>query len=372
MAPAHTEEQGAKIRGDVLETILSRVPAVDLVAACHVSTWWRDAVSSSLLHHSPLKPWLIVHAQATHSPHHTTVSAYDPRSGIWILISRPPAAHAPAALASSPSNFLYALSPSEFRFSLDPLGSDWCAADPPRVWRADPIVARVGEHLVVAGGSCDFEDDPLAVEIYGLRTRTWRASDPMPVNLKGSASSSWLSAAATAGKLVVVEKQSGVLHWFDPETGSWSDSVSLDPGQTVTNYNIGCFNGGLLLIGVCRFDGADRVKIWRFAGSDFSDFEEIGEMPEEFGRRLRDECFGNFSVEVRVSGSVVYVCAAEEVVVCEVVGGGGCRWWSVGNLVAREGIIGKRLVFSSSEVGIGDLRRAMVVNKWKFEVSPVN
>ncbi|GFP97470.1 F-box/kelch-repeat protein at1g23390 [Phtheirospermum japonicum] len=371
---AHKEEQEVEIRGDVLETVLSHVPIVDLVAASHVSKWWSDSVTSSLRHHNPPKPWLILHTQSTRFPYATSAHAYDPRSNIWIKISKPSITHT-AALRSAHSNFLYMLSPSEFSFSMDPLSSDWCTVGPPRVWRTDPIVTRVGDSVVVAGGACDFEDDPLAVEIYNLKTRAWRTCESMPGNLKGSASSSWLSAARTADKLIVADKQSGVIHWFDPETRSWSEPATLDPGQPVTSYHIGWSdNNSLLLIGACKIEDADTVKIWRFGEKDVSVMEEIGEMPVEFVSKLKSECVENLSVDIRVAGNIVYVYstwAAAEVVACEVMRGGACRWWSVGNVVARDEMISKRSVFSCSEVGIEDLQRAMVSKGCRFEVLDV-
>ncbi|KAK6116527.1 hypothetical protein DH2020_049732 [Rehmannia glutinosa] len=367
------QEQEVEIRGDVLETILSHVPLIDLASASHVSNWWRDAVSSSLRHHNPPKPWLILHTQATRFPYPTTAHAYDPRSDIWIEISKPSIEYI-SALRSSHSNFLYMLSPSKFSFSSDPLSSDWCTVDPPHVWRTDPIVARVGDYVVIAGGACDFEDDPLAVEIYSLETRDWCACESMPANLKGFADSSSLSVAVMNEKLIVADKRSGVSHWFEPETRSWSGPVVLDPGHSISGYHIGCSNSKLLLIGVCGIENVDRVKIWRFGENDFS-FEEIGEMPQEFVTRLKSESFGNCcSIDIRVAGNVVYVYStweAEEVAVvaCELMRGGGCRWWSVRNVVARERMIAERMVFSCSEVGIEDLQRAMLTKNWRFEAN---
>ncbi|KAG8383189.1 hypothetical protein BUALT_Bualt05G0158700 [Buddleja alternifolia] len=366
---AQKEGEEATIHGDVLETILSHVPLIDLVSASHVSKSWRHAVSSSLRHLNPPKPWLSLHTQSTRHPYATTTHAYDPRSNTWIKISRPLIDYA-SALKSSDSNFLYMLSPSKFSFSFDPLNSNWCHVSPPSVWRTDPIVARVGDAVVIAGGACDFEDDPLAVEIYDLNARAWSTCESMPADLKDSAAAAWLSIATTAEKLVVADKHSGVTHWFDPVTKSWSDPFVLDPNQTLSSYNIGFSNNSLILIGFCRNENIDRVKIWRFCDEDYNLFEEIGEMPLDYVIKLKSKCFGNFCIDTRVAGNIVYVYntwEAEEVVACELVAGGGCRWWGVSNVVAREGMIVDRLVFSCSDVGIKELRRAMAVKNWRFE-----
>nr|POE97292.1 f-box/kelch-repeat protein [Quercus suber] len=82
------DEEEAPIHGDVLEAILTHVPLIDLVRACHVSTSWKGAVFSSLRHLNPVKPWLIVHAQSTRYPYTTTSHAYDPRSHVWVDIEQ--------------------------------------------------------------------------------------------------------------------------------------------------------------------------------------------------------------------------------------------------------------------------------------------
>ncbi|KAL6987642.1 hypothetical protein U1Q18_013389 [Sarracenia purpurea var. burkii] len=73
---------------------------------------------------------------------------------------------------SSHFNLLYMLSPSKLSFSLNLLHLTWHHVEAPLVWRVDPIVVAIGRCVVVAGGTYDFEDDPLAVEIYDVESRT--------------------------------------------------------------------------------------------------------------------------------------------------------------------------------------------------------
>ncbi|KAI3810113.1 hypothetical protein L1987_19722 [Smallanthus sonchifolius] len=51
-----------------------------------------------------------------------------------------------------------------------------------------------------------FEDDPLAVEVYDLRSQQWTKSDPMPEFFNQSASSMWLSVASDDRHIFVMEK----------------------------------------------------------------------------------------------------------------------------------------------------------------------
>ncbi|KAL2484532.1 F-box/kelch-repeat protein [Abeliophyllum distichum] len=310
------EEEEVEIHGDILEAILSYVPLIDLVPASSVSKSWCSAVASSLRHLKRPKPWLIIHKQANRSPYATTTHAYDPSSNQWVKISQPSIKFI-SALKSSQSNFLYMLSSSKFSFSFDPLNSTWFHVDPPLVWRTDPIVARVGDSVVVAGGVCQFEDDPLAVEMYDFNKREWYTCESMPGSLKESAASAWLSIATMNDKLIVTEKQTGVTHWFDTETKSWSGPYNLNPGQPVVKYNIGSFNEDLILVGLCK--NVERFKIWKMSAGNFY-CEEIGEMPLAFVEKLKSESFGFSSINMLVARNFVYMYNSwevEEVVVCE-------------------------------------------------------
>lgn len=367
------EDEEFEFHADVLESILSHVPLVDLVSASHVSKSWSYAVSSSLRHHSKPRPWLILHTQARRNPYAAVAHAYDPRSDVWIEISRPPMAYV-SGLKSSHSNFIYMLSSSRFSFSFDPLNFEWHHVEPPLVWRQDPIVARVGDSVVIAGGGCDFADEPLAVEIYDLNARVWHYCDSMPGHIRDSAASSWLSVAVADEKLVVAYKSSGETYWFDPETKAWSKRFHLRTGEPVVSYNIGCANDSLILVGLCRIKNVERVKIWRVVGEDF-ECEEIGEMPWDYVEKLRSESSGKCRIKIRAAGSIVYVYNemwdVEEVVACELVGG-GCRWWSVRNVVEPERRAEERLVLTCAEVGIDELGRVMRAGNGRLEVSSIS
>ncbi|KAL6991437.1 hypothetical protein U1Q18_009549 [Sarracenia purpurea var. burkii] len=221
-------DQESPIYGDILEAILSHVPLVDLVPASHVSAAWNWAVLSSLRHSNALKPWLVVHSQDCRPPYAIAAHGYDPRSHVWFRVEQPPIRNV-SVLRSSHSNLLYMLSPSKFSLSLDPLHLTWHNAEAPLVWRADPIVAAVGRRVVVAGGTCDFEDDPLAVEIYDVESRTWSSCDSMPAVLKDSSASTWLSIASDDQKMFVTEKHSGATHTFNPETKTWCGPYDMRP-----------------------------------------------------------------------------------------------------------------------------------------------
>lgn len=361
----------APIHGDVLETILSHVPLVDLVPASCVSKPWSRAITSSLRCFNKPKPWLIIHTQCTRSPYDISVHAYDPRSHVWLEISQPSIKYV-SALRSSHSNLLYMLSPSKFSFSYDPMNLTWHHVDAPRVWRTDPIVAHVGGSVIIAGGTCDFEDDPLAVEIYNTESSTWETCESMPAILKDSAASTWLSIATTGEKLVVAEKFTGVTYTLDPKTKNWSGPYELRPDPRIFHSIIGFSNNRLILIGMIGdAENVTGVKIWKVNTESFQ-CEELGEMPAALIPMLKSETFGVSSISICLAGDYAYMSKssemAEEIVGCEFKKGGGLRWWSLKNAAVGDGYRSERVVFTCSVIGLGDLQRAMSSENRKFAV----
>ncbi|EPS67762.1 hypothetical protein M569_07013 [Genlisea aurea] len=353
-----------ELHGDILEAVFAHVPLVHLVAAAAVSGEWNDAVSASLRYLKPPRPWLIVHEQSTRAPYSISARAYDPRSDIWIDVPSPPMDWSAGAyhLDSSNSGFLFAHGGSRLRFSSDALNFEWRDLDPPAVSRCDAIVARVGDFVVVAGGAWDFEDDAFAVEAYDLKSGERFDCDSMPLSDGDSGNLTSLSVAVAGEKsLVVASKETGVTHWFDPETRSWSGPSKLAPDvQLISRYLIGCTNQGLVLVGVC---GPENIKVWRIDQRNSGRPYEIGEMPPEFARKVKSANFGYASLNVAAAGCMIYLYNdtwdVQEVVACELLAGGGCGWWSVRHVAAREDLIGIRLVYTCSEVGIEELRSAL-------------
>ncbi|CAN6548921.1 unnamed protein product [Malus baccata var. baccata] len=363
------DQQEAPLYGDILEAILYHVPLLHLVPACHVSKSWNRAVSSSLRHlNRNVKPWLIVLSQTTWSPYKTTARAYDPSSHAWIDIHSQPSIKSISTLRSSHSKLLYMLSPSKFAFSTDPLHHTWHHVDAPLVWRTDPIVALVGHRIVVAGGTCDYEDDPLAVEIYDTRERRWCTCNSMPAILKDSAASTWISVAVDDSKMYVTDKNTGLTYTFDPDSRTWSGPYDLCPDGTVFGAMTGFANGCFILVeAIGSAVHLKGVKVWEVNGLSFECKKLIGEMPPAMMAKLKGEsdCAGTVSM----SCTRDMVClhnpwSPEELILCELVDG-GCRWGSVRNAVVNGGTRMQKLVVTCSNVGLPDLHKAVQVGALK-------
>ncbi len=368
------EAEEAPIHGDILEAILSHVPLIDLVPACHVSTTWKGAVFSSLKHLNPIKPWLIVHAQTNRNPYSTTTHAYDPRSHVWVEIDQPSIQYV-STLRSSHSSLLYMQSPFRFVFSSDPLHLTWHRAVAPLVWRPDPIVAMVGQRVVIAGGACDFGDDPLAVETYDLKTCKWDTCDSMPGVLKDSAASTWLSVAVDEERMYVTEKCSGVMHSFDPITKTWRGPYDLRPGQNVFSSVIGFVNDRMIVVGLIgEAENVKSVKLWEVKGEMLEIKEEIemGEMPKELLVKFKGQSPRVSSIAMNSMGNFVFIhnpSDPAEVIVCEVVNG-ACNWGSVRNVVVNDGSrIMQSLVYTCANVGLGDLNQAFRSGNRRFTIT---
>ncbi|CAL0311889.1 unnamed protein product [Lupinus luteus] len=360
------DSEETTFHGDILEAIFSHVPLVHLLAACHASKSWKRAVSSSLSHVNPIKPWLIILTQCPRAPHLITTHAYDPRSHVWLEIKPKPSMaikHA-SAVRSSHSTLLYTLSSAEFAFSLDPLHLKWHHAPPPTVWRTDPIVACVGNHIVIAGGACDFEDDPLAVETYDIVKNAWVTCQSMPELLKGSTASTWLSVAVVGDTMYLTEKYSGMTYTFNPIANLWNGPFDLRPDQSVMFCVTGTLRKRLAVAGIVgEGENVKVVKIWVVKGELGSGMvmEELSEMPKEMVEKIMGGSeFGLGSVVVTWVGDFVYVwnsIKGEEVVACEVVNGGTCEWESVKNFAVNERTRMKRVVLSGADVCFENLRR---------------
>ncbi|GAV70612.1 Kelch_1 domain-containing protein [Cephalotus follicularis] len=364
------EEAAATIHGDILEAILSHLPLIFLPPACHVSLAWHHAAFSSL-GYNKIKPWLILHNQNTRKSHEATMHAYDPRSHLWIQVMQPLASmtYQVSTLRSSTSAILYMLSPSKFSFSVDPLHLTWQHVDPPRVWRADPVVALVGHKVVLAGGTHFFEDDALSVEMYDTETGSWDTCDSMPDILRDSAASTWLSVAVNDNKMYVADKASGVTAWFDPITKTWRGPYDLLPEGNVYHSVIGSLNDRLILVGLIG-DAEDvkSVKMWE-VDTELVKLREIGEMPNSLVNRLKGESCYMTSIGVNMMGDHVYIhnpAAPHEIVVCEMVVKGMCEWGSVRNEAVNDPMC--TLVFTCSDVGLADLDRAFMSEKRSFVV----
>ncbi|XP_059447826.1 F-box/kelch-repeat protein At1g23390-like [Corylus avellana] len=356
------EEEEAPIHGDILETILSHVPLIDLAPSCHVSKTWERAVTSSLRHLNPTKPWLVVHTQSTRSPYATTMHAYDPRSSVWVEIQQPSINYV-SALRSSHSTLLYMLSPFKISFSVDPLNLTWHRADASLVWRPDPIVALVGHRIVVAGGTCDFGEDPLAMETYDLRTRTWDTCGSMPSILKDSAASTWLSVAVDEHRMYLTEKSSGVTHVFNPSTKTWQGPFDLRPGKQVFSSLIGFVSDRMVLVGLIGdAENVKGVKLWEVEG-EMSELKlkEMGEMPTELVEKLKGESPCVTSIAMTSMGDYAYLHNPSdpgELILCEVADG-VCKWGSLRNAVVNDATRMRNLVFTCSNVGLGDVEDSL-------------
>ncbi|XP_042471781.1 F-box/kelch-repeat protein At1g23390-like [Zingiber officinale] len=344
--------RNSSIHGDVLEEVVSRVSALDLLHVSRVSRGWRTAAISSLLcRRRP--PCLLLRLQ---SRRRASAHVYDPISGAWRDVPIPPEASlhgldAPrvAALASSLSGGprFYALSSSKLALAADPLGTAWRDLEPPRCWRTDPTVALVGTRLVVAGGGCALEGNAGSVEMcdaYGGGGGCWwEPCEAMPEAFRLSPA---ISAAASERRLYVVERQPPFgASWFDTETRRWGPTRSLSvPDPTARHVAIGFSNGRLLLAaaggsGMGWGWAAESVRVWMVEEEtlEVASEEVVAEMPREMVAALAEDGGGGWGLP-----SIGFLCESDfayfynpvylkEFFLCEqqAAGGSGCRWQRV-------------------------------------------
>ncbi|XP_026443053.1 F-box/kelch-repeat protein At1g23390-like [Papaver somniferum] len=361
------------IHGDVLDKIVSHIPTIHLVPSFYVSKSWQRAAFSCVRHPSRTKPWIMIYAQSRRSLSLTTTQAYDPSANVWIEITGPSTMTCTSPLRSSNSDTLYMLTPSKFSFSADPLHVKWLDIVGPRVWRADPIVAIVGSCIVVAGGAYDFEDDCLTVEIYDTACPGWFTCPPIPVILKDSAATTWLSVAVSGHKMYLLEKNSGTFCSFNTNTKRWSGtsgSCVLRPDPSIYFSIIGFAGHRLILVGLMGdAENAESLRIWEVNCDSFY-CEEIGKMPLEMFGMLKNVNTMPLSIDISVAENFIYIYHASEprdIFLCEL-NVGICQWGSIRCSFLNDRVLMDRIVFTSSKVSLDDLRKAFWLETRNFKV----
>ncbi|XP_068643597.1 F-box/kelch-repeat protein At1g23390 [Aristolochia californica] len=358
-APAPAAESFSPLHGDLLQAVLCRLSLFDLLPASCVSRSWRRAVTLSLDNPPRVKPWLILRRRASSPSAPPAALAYDPNSCSWICIPSVPLSHA-SPLRASHGSLLYSLSPSKFSVSWDALNFVWRDVGPPVVWRSDPLVAVVGMHVVVAGGACDFEDEPLAVEVYRVDDPRRRLScQPMPLQFKNSSSPVWLSVAASNSQMFVLGKDSGAFCSLNMDTMTWGPVSSLSPGPSIFFSVIGFSDGRLIQVGL---DGDAMnvfgLRIWEVSPETF-ERNLLGEMPSDMLERLKKpDSSPLWSIKASVSGDFAYIydpSDPREIFFCDF-SSRNCSWCCFENPVLNEGNLIDNFVFTCSKVEIDDLR----------------
>ncbi|XP_062218872.1 F-box/kelch-repeat protein At1g23390-like [Phragmites australis] len=297
------EDDGASLaamylHGDVLESVVARVPAADLAATARVSREWLRAVRATLRWRPRRLPWLVVHLQGSGR---RSTAAYDPNSGAWFTV--PATRHATPShvrlLRGARGDRVCAISLSGLDVAGGPLGTAACVVlKAPSVWRVDPVFAAVGDRVVALGGACQLAlaegEDAAAVEVH--EGGGWTACEPMPDALRESAAATWLSAAATDQRVYLVERTTGWASWFDPANRRWGPSHRLVPDAAVSTWGVAPGRAGaderLVLFGAKRADMEAECRVvvqaWEVNGDTLEPTPALSNdaMPIEMSERL--------------------------------------------------------------------------------------
>lgn len=297
----------AKLPADMIEAVVADLPAIDLFSVSCVSHEWFHAVRSSLHTRPRLFPWLILQCLPHPTASTYSMHALDPYSRTWLSVTRhnnstgkqfPPA---PCFLHGSPRDLLYTLSLSQLEISKDPFDvSSQMKVKGPKVWRQDPVVAEVGRWVVVLGGGflTDLEhgEEEGAVEVFDKEKATWELAEPMPTVFDGSTYATWLSVAVSDKRLYVIEKKSGWISWFDPESKKWGATHQLRPDPSVSKWVIGIAGKERLLLVGTGSGGEEskrvmKVKAWEVDGGEL---QLISNREEEMPKEMVNCLFPNF------------------------------------------------------------------------------
>ncbi|XP_052167425.1 F-box/kelch-repeat protein At1g23390-like [Oryza glaberrima] len=384
------------LHGDVLESVVERVPAPDLAAAALVSREWLRAVRAALRRRMLRLPWLVVHVihlrgQRRHA------AAYDPRSGAWLAVpTAPPARHGATSppqphshvrlMRGASGDRVCALSLSGLAVARDALGMDddalIVALKAPGVWRVDPVLAAVGDRLVAMGGGCRLAlgdgEDTSAVEVHERGGWTHCGAVPAALRESAAAAATWLSTAATDQRVYVADRATGTASWFDPAKQQWGPTSRLRPDAAVSTWGLAAGRAGaekIILFGVKHADSRVVIRSWEVDGDSLSLSHGAAAahdtMPSEMSERLfphgddGEEETSSPSIGVcgNTAGGYVYNAAvpATGAVLYElrrggVEGGGVERWaWVACAPVVAEAEALGRVILACSPVGLHEL-----------------
>lgn len=239
----------------------------------------------------------------------------------------------------------------------------------PKVWRQDPIVAMVGSHVVVAGGTCEFEDDPLAVEVLDPKSGKWAPCEPMPTIFKGSATATWLSVAASDHKMYVLEKSSGEFCSFNLNTMKWESPSELRPEPSLLFSLIAFARDRLILFGLAGdANNATSLRLWE-VNCDTLEQKEIGKMPARMLGRLKDTNSLLSSIGVALAGDFAYVynpSNPKEIFYCDF-STRICEWGSIQNSIVSDQNRLDRFIFTCSNVTMDDIKAIFRSESGRFK-----
>uniref|UniRef100_A0A0E0LZE5 Uncharacterized protein n=1 Tax=Oryza punctata TaxID=4537 RepID=A0A0E0LZE5_ORYPU len=408
------------LHGDVLESVVERVPAPDLAATALVSREWLRAVRAALRRCPRRLPWLVAHLIQLRGQRRLA-AAYDPHSGAWLAVPTAPARHGATSSHShvrlvrgASGDRVCALSLSGLAVAPDALGVDdarvvvlkapgvW-RVDPvfaavgdrvaPGVWRVDPVFAAVGDRVVALGGACRLAlaegDDASAVEVH--ERGGWTHCGAMPAALRESAAATWLSVAATDQRVYLTDRATGMASWFDPAKQQWGPTCRLRPDAAVSTWGLAPGRAGaekLILFGAKHADSRVVIRSWEVDGdglclSHGAAATAHDTMPSEMSERLfshgdgeeeddEEETSSSPSIGVcgNATGGYVYNEAVPETgaVLYElrrdgVEGGAVERWEWVpcAPAVAEAEALG-RVILACSSVGLHELAHARLAH----------
>ncbi|KAF3784449.1 F-box/kelch-repeat protein [Nymphaea thermarum] len=351
-----------QLEGDVLEAVLSKVPMLDLVPASVVNRAWRDGVASALARPSARpRPWLFLHHQRVLGPSRLSTHAYDPNSGTWVRLPHVPSGPLAAdeTICASQPSLLYTLTPTSLCFSSDPVKARWVRTSEEaglQVWRRDPAVAVVAPEgpsprVVVMGGTWEFEEDALAVEVYDVAAGRWERCESLPERLKGVSGTTWQT--AVSGRYVyVVERGSGGLCRFDVDAGKWGPAVELRQDRAVFHSSVVVSGDRVVLVGV----STEGVRLWK-ADYESAKCELIGQMPPDMAEGFIGDQFPTVSCLGQRDFIYMYNSSKPENIYAVDISAGRCDWEIIKNPAIGDVERMSRVALTCSQVKLDDVRR---------------
>ncbi|KAL3687203.1 hypothetical protein R1sor_013512 [Riccia sorocarpa] len=301
----------SSLQRDVLEVILSRLPATDVAKAACVCKLWHSIVRSPafLKSYVPREAWLFVDARRLIvSPLARNLNLAEEA---WLFVNARRFVVSPLARGFSiledyggrfpdcwtvdgtskvsligAGGLIYALTgpnQSKLSYKVHPLAREWKETPSMKYGRENPLVGlvRSGDsssyNIIVAGGALsENRKDFAAVEIYSSETDSWEQTESLPASEFSFALRSpalYTTTAVLKNKLYV--NHMGRVAVFDMSKKCWNSvDVRLESFDDVRSSHLLTCAGQLLIIGLQNSDDKHvQFRVWRVDESSMKGVE---------------------------------------------------------------------------------------------------
>ncbi|XP_024368456.1 F-box/kelch-repeat protein At3g24760 [Physcomitrium patens] len=308
------EDLWGHLSDDILEYTLARLPLFSIKTCRKVCKRWDVVINTprfGILHKQlgEQQPWLVYYVINNLVSSKSHAITYDEGLNTWItlpLLRIPSHNHGSLAGASGLVYAIAGLGEDRLKYKLTISTSspsafvdEWYETPQMEFPRGSPVVGVAlgtgktgsGHKVVVAGGTPEFEDEHMAVEVFDSETDAWETYDDLPEDFNGSSSRSWMSGVVCRNKFYVSLIHSWTIHALDLCTREWAP-MHWECPQGLQYHHIMAIGKTVVVVGLyqdAEHPEEHTVAIWK-VNSKTQRLIQVGSMPLELFALLGDGC----------------------------------------------------------------------------------